>query len=78
MIRGSISIICKSHDKANNEFLKSHDANKPTSYIIYLDPNVLYGHSMIQILPTEILDWVNPKDFNLDRTIFLDSFLIMC
>ena len=26
--------------------------------------NNLYGHSMMQLLPTEILDWVYPKDFN--------------
>ena len=28
---------------------------------MYLDSNNLYGHSVIQFLPTEILDWVNPK-----------------
>ena len=65
-IRGSISMIFKGYAKANNKFLKSYDANKPTSYIIYLDANNLYGHSIMHILPTEILDWVNPKDFNLD------------
>ena len=25
----------------------------------------LYEHSMMQLLPTEMLDWVNPKDFYL-------------
>ena len=35
----------------------------PYSYIIYLVTNNLYGRSMMQLL----LDWVNPKDFNLDN-----------
>ena len=66
-IRGGISMICKNYAEANNKFLKSYDANKCTWYIIYLDANNLYGHSMMQLLSTEILDWVNPKDFNLDN-----------
>ena len=57
----------KGYSEANNKFLKSYDANKPTSYFIYLCTNNLYEHSMMQLLPTEILDWVNPKDFNLDN-----------
>ena len=66
-IKGGISMICKGYAEANNKFLKSYNANKPIPYIICLDANNLYGHTMMQILPTEILDWVNPKDFNLDR-----------
>ena len=59
-------MICKWYAEASNEFPKSYIANKPTPYIIYLDANDLYGHSMMQLLPTEIF-WVNPKDFNLDN-----------
>ena len=51
-IRVGIFMICKGYAEANNKFLKSYDAKKPTSYIIYLDTNNLYGHSMIQLLPT--------------------------
>ena len=60
-------MICKGYAEANSKFLKSFDANKPTSCIIYLDANNLYRHSMMKLLPTEILDWDNPKDFNLDN-----------
>ena len=67
VIKCIISLICKGYAEAHNIFLKSVDANKTTSYIIYLDANDLYGHSMMQLLPIEILDWVNPKDFNLDN-----------
>ena len=34
---------------------------------IQLDPNNLYGNFIMQPLPTEILDWADPKDFNLDN-----------
>ena len=34
---------------------------------MYLDANNLHRHFMMQLLPIEILDWVNPKDFNLDK-----------
>ena len=67
-IRGNISMMRKGYAEANNKFLKWHDANnKPTSYIIYLDVSNLYEHSMMQPLSTEILDWVNQKDLNLDN-----------
>ena len=74
MIRGVISIISKSHAESNNKFSKSHDASKPTLYIIYLDLNILYGHLMKQIILTEIIDWVNPKDFNVDNWRLKQSF----
>ena len=66
-IRGGISMTCKNYAEANNKFWKSYDGNKCTSCVIYLDDNNLYGHSMLQLFPTEILGWVNPKDFNLDN-----------
>ena len=70
-------MICKSYAEANNKFLKSYDANKPTSYIIYLDTSNLYEHSMMQLLPTKILDWADPKDFHLD-SYSSNSHLICC
>ena len=63
---GGISMICKRYNEANNKLLKSYNANKPTSYTIYFVADDLYGHSMRQLLPTEILDLANPKGFNLD------------
>ena len=55
-IRVDISMIFKSNAEANNKFLKYYNANKPTSYIIYLDTNNLNGHSLMELLLTEILD----------------------
>ena len=61
-IRGGISMIYKGYAEAYNKLLKSYDANKPTSYRIYLETNNLYGHSTMQLSPTKIF---NPKDFSL-------------
>ena len=66
-IRGDTSMICQGYAEAKNKFFKSYDANKLTSYSTYLEAKNSYGHSMIELLPTEILDWFNPKDFNLDN-----------
>ena len=40
---------------------------KPTSYIIYLDANDSYEHCKIKLLPTQIPDRANPKDFSLNN-----------
>ena len=49
-------MIFKGYTGANNKFLESCDANKPTSYIMYLDANNLHRLSMMLLLPIEILD----------------------
>ena len=56
MIRRWISIIFKAYAEANNKFLKAFVPKKPRSYTIYLETNNLYSHSMMQLLPNEILD----------------------
>ena len=65
-----VSMICKGYAEAKIKFLKSYNTSKHTSYnntskpasnIKYLDVNNLYPHSMIQVSPTEKLDWYNPK-----------------
>ena len=64
MITGGISMISKGYADTNNKFLKSYDPNKRTLFIIYLDANNLYGQPMIQLIPNEILNWVNLEKFN--------------
>ena len=59
-------MICQGYAEANSKLLEFYNNNKLTLYIVYLDANNLYGHSMTQLIPTEILDWVDPKDFSLD------------
>ena len=60
-MKGAILMISRGYTEADNKFLESHDDNKPISNFIYLDANNLYEHSMMQLLPTEIFDWINPK-----------------
>ena len=50
-IRGGISIVSKRHAKANNPLVDDYDPEKPSSHILYLDANNLYGWAMSQPLP---------------------------
>ena len=61
MIRGGISMIHKSYTEAKNNFLKTYDANEPTSYIIHSDANNFYGDSKMQLVSTEYLIWLIQK-----------------
>lgn len=40
--------------------IKEYNPGDPTSYLIYLDANNLYGHSMSQPLPGQYIQWVDP------------------
>ena len=57
-MRGGVSYINKRYSKANNEYCKDYDQEKPKNYIIYLDMNNLYGHAMSQYLPYANFKWV--------------------
>ena len=73
-MRGGISMISTRYAKANNKYLSDYDPEKPTSYNIYDDANNLYGHSMIQPLPTGDFKWVSEQEIaNLDVTTITDD-----
>ena len=67
-LRGCISMTFQDYAEAiyfyaeaNNKFLKSYYAKKPTSCIIQLDANNLYKHSTMKLLPTRIPNQANPN-----------------
>ena len=57
-IRGGICHAMHRYAKANNKYMIYYDENKKISYILYLDPNNLYGWAMSQKLPVDGLKWV--------------------
>ena len=44
-------MISTRYGKASNLYMTDYDPSKPTTYIIYLDTNNLYGWAMSQKLP---------------------------
>ncbi|GFW75952.1 uncharacterized protein TNCV_3247171 [Trichonephila clavipes] len=61
-IRGGVAMISHRYAKANNAYLSNYDSSLPSSYIIYLDANNLYGWAMSQHLPTH--DFWTDEDVN--------------
>ena len=62
-IRGGVSQCCNRFSQANNKYLDSYDDSKPSTYILYLDLNNLYGWAMGSYLPYEGFQWT---DCNID------------
>lgn len=62
--RGGFSgVLGKRHVKANNKYLKDHDANKKSNYLLYLDANNLYGWAMSKKLPMGDFKWEEDPDY---------------
>ena len=57
-LRGGISIVSHLHAIANNPQMQNYNPEQPTSYLMYLDSNNLYGWSMSQPMPTGGFQWV--------------------
>ncbi|MCU7846334.1 MAG: hypothetical protein KZQ93_21065, partial [Candidatus Thiodiazotropha sp. (ex Monitilora ramsayi)] len=52
----------KHYAKANNPPIEGYDPGKPSSHILYLDANNLYGWAMSQALPTGGFRWVEERE----------------
>ena len=63
-MRGGISYIAERYSKANNRYMQSYDANKPSKFITYLVSNNLYGWAMSQYLPYSGFKWISQKGIN--------------
>ena len=63
-MRGGFSYIANRHGKANNKYMKNYNKKAPSKYIMYLDPNNLYGWAMSQYIPTGGFRWMTVKQID--------------
>ena len=68
-IRGGICEAVTKYKKANNKYMKNYDTSKPSSYLMYLDANNLYGYAVSKKLPTGNFKWVE------DLSIFTEDYI---
>ena len=65
-LRGGITMISKRYAKANNKYLEdAFDPTVPSSFILYLHANNLYGYAMSQPLPYYEFTWMTEDECNL-------------
>ena len=63
-MRGGVSYIANQYRNANNKYMKEYDEKAPSKYIMYLDPNNLYGWATSQYLPTGNFKWMTDKEIS--------------
>ena len=61
-LRGGISYIAKRYAKANNKYINDYDPKKPSTFILYLDMNKLYGWAMGEYLLYDGFKWLKNID----------------
>ena len=68
-IRGGICEAVTKYKEANNKYMKNYDTTKPSSYLMYVDANNLYGYAMSKKLPYGNFEWVK------NITIFTEDYI---
>ena len=68
-IRGGMFQSIHRYAEANNKYMKKYNKNIPSSYLLYLDANNLYGWAMSKKFPVNGFEWVN------DLSIFKENFI---
>ena len=61
-LKQGISYIAKRYSKANNKYLNHYDPKKPSTFILYLNMNNLYGWAMTEYLPYKEFKWLKNID----------------
>ena len=72
-LRGGTSMISHRYAKANNKYMAEHNPDEISSYIMYLDANNLYGHSMSQKLPTGNFEWIENVDADWIKSVDVEN-----
>ena len=63
-IRGRMCNAVYRHAKANNKYMKNYNKNIKSSYLVYLDANILYGWAMSQKLPVDSFKWIEKDNLS--------------
>ena len=61
-MRGGVTYIANRYGKANNKYMKNHDKNAQSKYVMYLDANNSYYWAMSQYLPTGNFMWMTYEE----------------
>ena len=57
--RGGVSVISQRYAKANIPGREDYDSSQPSSFLLYVDMNNLYGGGMLGCLPVGEFEWIN-------------------
>ena len=73
-IRGGLCHVSVRYARANNKFMGPlYDPTKPSSHILYVDANNLYGWALSQALPDDEYEWVSEADCNTAMAAFQEK-----
>ena len=61
--RGGLTQAVRKYGVANNKYLPDYGKTQISSYLQYLDANILYGYAMIKKLPLNGFKWSDPKKY---------------
>ena len=73
---GGVAVVRHRHTTANNEFVPDYNPDDPTSWILFVDANNLYGDAMSQPLSTGNFQFLSPKEieeFDIAKTAATDD-----